>query len=123
MLLMKKSYICYQLPKLCQWVQCEDQLTAKNMELSKGGLHVDVETFFTSFGFDLVIFLNLTENSSRHGSSAATVKKSSQLVEWKTLCDLYMLPYIPQIWVWKESQNGTLLFLCMTETCRGCCGS
>ena len=93
------------------------------MELLKGGLHVDVETFFTSFGFDLVIFLNWTENSSRHGSSAATVKKSSQLVEWKTLCDLYMLAYILQIWVWKESPNGTLLFLCMTETCRGCCGS
>ena len=96
MLLMKKSYICYQLPKLCQWVQCEDQLTAtaKNMELLKGGLHVDVETFFTSFGFDLVIFLNLTENWSRHGSSAATVKKSSQLVEWKKLNGKLCVTYI-----------------------------
>ena len=94
-MLLMKSHITYLLSAesmpnhaeiYANWGHCEDQLTAKNMELSKGGLHIDVETFFTSF--DLVIFLNLIEDSSRLGSSAATIKKPSHLVECKTVCDL-----------------------------------
>ena len=73
-MLLMKSHITYLLSAesmpnhaeiYANWGHCEDQLTAKNMDLSKDASWVILKhkTLFTSFA--LVIFLNLTENSSR----------------------------------------------------------